>query len=314
MKNILVIGSINMDLAIQVDRMPRAGETLPGHGLTTSAGGKGANQAAAMAKLGAPVRMLGAVGQDSYGSQLLAVLKSCGVDCTWVDIRKDVPTGLALITVCRDDNCIVIDAGANARILPETVKQNTALLDWADIVVLQLEVPLETVVYAAKAAKDTHATVILNPAPAYCTLPDTLLRNVDLLVPNEHEASLLLGGKQISVENAQMAARELYRKFGCSVIITLGSRGCVYSDGKTALYQPAAETVAIDTTAAGDSFIGGLCCAMAAGTPMEDAIRYATAVSSVTVTRRGAISSLPQKAEVAAIFKRIIPGTLSHLQ
>ncbi len=302
MKNILVIGSINMDLAIQVDHMPKTGETLKGWGLTTNAGGKGANQAAAMAKLGAPVRMLGAVGRDSYGAQLRAALDACGVDCASVSAIQDLPTGLALITVCRGDNCIIIESGANAAVLPEMIHQNASLLDWADLVVLQLEIPLETVVYAAKAAKEAQASVILNPAPAYRTLPEELFCNVDLLIPNEHEASLLLDGRPVSEKNAQEAARELHEKFHSSIIITLGSKGCVYCDGRTSLYQPAAAVTAVDTTAAGDSFIGGLCCAIAADTPIKDAIRYATAVSSVTVTRRGAIPSLPIKAEADAAY------------
>lgn len=312
MKNILVIGSINMDLTIQVDRIPRAGETLKGYGLAANPGGKGANQAAAMAKLGAPVRMLGAVGRDEYGARLRASLSSCGVDCSAV-ANADAHTGLAFITVCRGDNCIVIDSGANGAVLPETIRQHAALLDWADILVLQLEIPLETVAYAAKAAKAAGTFVILNPAPAGQTLPETLLRHVDLLIPNEHEASLLLGGKPVSAENAQTAARELYEAYNSGVIITLGGKGCVYYDGSALLCQPAAAVAAVDTTAAGDSFIGGLCCAIAADAPMEKAVRYATAVSSVTVTRHGALPSLPAKAEADAAFERMFGSAAKHM-
>lgn len=304
MKNILVIGSINMDLTIQVDRMPRAGETLNGYGLAANPGGKGANQAAAMAKLGAPVRMLGAVGRDGYGAQLRAALGSCGVDCAAVS-EAAAPTGLALITVCRGENCIIIDAGANGAVLPEMIDRNAALLDWADLVVLQLEIPLETVLYAAKAAKASNATVILNPAPAKSVLPDALFRCVDLLIPNEHEASLLLGGKPVSADNAQTAAQELYEKLKSRVIITLGSKGCVYYDGFSSLFQPAATVTAVDTTAAGDSFIGGLCCALSADSSIAAAIRYATAVSSVTVTRHGAMSSLPTKEEADTAYRAL---------
>lgn len=301
MKNTLVIGSINMDLTIQVDRMPKMGETLAGHGLTTNVGGKGANQAAAAARLGAPVRMLGAIGSDGYGAQIRAALNACGVDCTAV-ADTGAPTGLAMITVCRGDNCIIIDSGANALVLPEMIDQNADLLDWADFVVLQLEIPLETVVYAAKAAKAANAAVILNPAPMEAPLPEALLESVDLLVPNEHEASLLLGGKEVCAENALEAAQELYAICGSSVLITLGGDGSVYYNGAVSLRQQAASVVAVDTTAAGDSFIGGLCCAMAADRPIEDAIRYATAVSSLTVTRHGAIPSLPTKAEADAAY------------
>lgn len=304
MKKILVIGSINMDLVIQVDRMPVMGETLRGYGAATNAGGKGANQAAAMAKLGASVRMLGAVGRDEYGRKMRSILSACGVQCDSV-VDADQPTGLALITVCHGDNCIVIDPGANASISPELIDQNMALFHQADIVVLQLEIPMETVIHAAQVARKAHAHVILNPAPVDSPLPDELLGNIDLLIPNEHEASALLGGEVVTVDNALSAAQELRRKYRCNTLITLGSKGCVYCGETASFYQPAATVSAVDTTAAGDSFIGGLCYAAAAGMSVKEAVRYATAVSSVTVTRHGAIPSLPTGKEADAAYRAL---------
>lgn len=301
MKNILVIGSINMDLSVQVERMPKPGETLAGHGLKISAGGKGANQAAAAAKLGAPVRMLGAVGKDGYGSQLRAALGSCGVDCTAVaDVQ--VPTGLAMITVCGGENCIIIDHGANGTLLPSIMEEHASLFEWADILVLQLEIPMETVIYAAQQAKAAGACVILNPAPMEHPLSHDLLDYVDILVPNEHEASLLLDGVLVETETAVQAARKLYEKFGTHVIITLGSQGSIYYDGTTVIRQMAAQVTPVDTTAAGDSFIGGLCFSLAEGKTMAEALRFATAVSAVTVTRSGAIFSLPTRQEAESVL------------
>lgn len=306
MKNVLVIGSLNMDLSIRVERVPGPGETVPGHGLSASAGGKGANQAAAAAKLGVPVRMLGAVGRDSYGAQLRTALRGCGVDCAAVE-EREAPTGLAMITVCRGENRIVIDHGANAALLPQAIDAHADLLEWADLVVMQLEIPLETVEHAARRARAAGARVILNPAPAEGSLPRELLEQVDLLVPNEHEAALLLG-EPVEAGTAPQAAQALYRRFGTPAVITLGGQGSVYCGGAAVLRQPAARVSAADTTAAGDSFIGGLCCALAEGKEMAEALRFATAVSAVTVTRPGAISSLPTRAEAENALARLLGG------
>lgn len=307
MKHVLIIGSLNMDLSIQTDRMPRPGETLAGYGFAARPGGKGANQAAAAALLGAPVRILGAVGRDVFGGQLREALEGCRVDCGAL-AEADRPTGLAMITVCRGENCILIEAGANGAVTPGLIDQNAALLDWADLVVLQLEIPLETVVHAARRAREAGAFVILNPAPAREDLPPALLSLADLLIPNEHEASLLLGGHPVTAGTALQAARALREAAGCRVLITLGSQGCVYWDGAQALGQPAASVEALDTTAAGDSFIGGLCRALAEDRPMAQALRYASAAAAVTVTRRGALPALPSEEEVRALYSRTPPG------
>ena len=295
MDRILVIGSLNMDYTVRSERMPLLGETLNGNDFSISAGGKGANQAAA-AKLGSQVRMLGAVGNDVSGDALLCALEQCGVDCSFV-MKTDCPTGAAMIVVVNGDNFILIDHGANYAVTPKQLQKEdwAALFRWADIVVLQLEIPLETVRAAAKAAKEAGVLVVLNPAPINPALDGDVLQYVDLLVPNEHEAASLLGYEIRDEAVAEKAAGELYERWGCRVIITLGERGSVYFDGTEAVRQKAVPAQVTDTTAAGDSFIGGLCAAMAGGQSMQEALSFAAAVASCTIEKRGAIPSLPDR-------------------
>ena len=191
MKHILVVGSMNADLVIQTPRMPRMGETVRGSGFCVNTGGKGANQAAAIAKLGGDIKLLGCVGADSYGEMLLSDLSRFGVQTDGAQ-TVDTATGVAVITVCGGDNCIILDAGANACMTPEVIDANAALFAWADYCVLQLEIPLETVLHAARAAKKNGAKVVLNPAPM-CPLPEELLALVDLFVPNSSEAEMFFG-------------------------------------------------------------------------------------------------------------------------
>lgn len=296
MDRILVIGSLNMDYTVRSERMPLLGETLNGNDFSISAGGKGANQAAAAAKLGSQVRMLGAVGNDVSGDALLCALEQCGVDCSFV-MKTDCPTGAAMIVVVNGDNFILIDHGANYAVTPKQLQKEdwAALFRWADIVVLQLEIPLETVRAAAKAAKEAGVLVVLNPAPINPALDGDVLQYVDLLVPNEHEAASLLGYEIRDEAVAEKAAGELYERWGCRVIITLGERGSVYFDGTEAVRQKAVPAQVTDTTAAGDSFIGGLCAAMAGGQSMQEALSFAAAVASCTIEKRGAIPSLPDR-------------------
>lgn len=296
MDRILVIGSLNMDYTVRSERMPLLGETLNGNGFSISAGGKGANQAAAAAKLGSQVRMLGAVGNDISGDALLRALEQCGVDCSFV-MKTDCPTGAAMIVVVNGDNFILIDHGANYAVTPKQLQKEdwAALFRWADIVVLQLEIPLETVRAAAKAAKEAGVLVVLNPAPINPALDGDVLQYVDFLVPNEHEAALLLGYEIRDEAVAEKAAGELYERWGCRVIITLGERGSVYFDGTDAVRQKAVPAQVTDTTAAGDSFIGGLCAAMAGGQSVREALSFAAAVASCAIEKRGAIPSLPDR-------------------
>ncbi len=305
MKHILVIGSMNMDLIIHTDRYPKIGETLAGYGFSSSAGGKGANQAAAAAKLGADVRFIACCGNDTNGDILIKALKDLGVDCSCV-LRSDSPTGTAMITVVNGDNCIIIDHGANFMLTPGIINSEmfTEAFRWADIVILQLEIPLESVEAAAARAKQNNAEVFLNPAPAENRLGDSILRNVDYIIPNEHEAAAIAGCELTSEELTKKAAEDIFSRYGCKVIITLGENGSLYYDGEKYHRQQAFKVDAADTTAAGDSFIGGLCTAYANGKSIEDAMTFASAVSACAVQKKGALPSLPYIEEVQELLEK----------
>lgn len=299
--HVLVVGSVNLDYVIHTERLPKLGETLTGSGFAVNLGGKGANQAVALAKAGCEVRMLAAVGTDSGGEFARASLEGYGVNCDAVR-RVAGPTGAAVITVCGGDNHILLDEGANRAVTPETVAASGDLFTWADEVVLQLEIPTETVVAAARAAKKAGARVVLNPAPAKA-LPDELFPLVDWMIPNEFEAGTLTGIPQNDENDAEAAVAAL-RKKGCAdAIITLGKRGCVYSDGNAVRRQGVFRVTPVDTTAAGDSFIGGFCAKLCEGADVDDAILYATATSAVAIGRPGAAPSIPSVEEVAAFLQ-----------
>jgi ribokinase len=295
MKNILVVGSINMDMVITVDRVPKMGETLSGDGFMTIPGGKGANQALTMARLLGNVKMLGCVGKDSFGSELTSYLKESGVDTSSI-MQTDKNTGVALITVCNGDNVIVLEKGANYEITPESVLENKELFKWADIVVMQLEIPWETVMQAAKTAKENGCTVLLNPAPVE-NFKDEILEFVDIIVPNEHEGGIILGKENVTKDEAKDLVLEFLEK-GVKAVVTLGGDGCVYYDDGTVKHQPAMEAKVVDTTAAGDSFIGGMCVAMCEDKPFSEAIAFATRVASIVVSRKGAGTSIPWRNEI----------------
>lgn len=301
MKNILVIGSINMDYVIHTDRLPKLGETITGSDFAMNYGGKGANQAVAVAKQGCATKMLGAVGSDLAGDLARRNLEHYGIDCSPV-ATVDCPTGAAVITVCGGDNHIILDIGANGQITPDAIEAQKALFDWADAVVLQYEIPTESVLAAAKLAKAHSCRVVLNPAPVKAVDP-ALYGYVDLVVPNEFEASLLTGMEVKDRESAAPALRRL-QEMGCkAALITLGKQGCAYTDEQNSIaYEGIFDIRVVDTTAAGDSFIGGLCAMLCEGKPMRDAVRYATAVSTLTVSRAGAGVSIPTEDEVKAFL------------
>ncbi|AEF94754.1 ribokinase [Desulfotomaculum nigrificans CO-1-SRB] len=288
--HVLVIGSLNMDLVSYSDRIPHVGETVLGQRFATVPGGKGANQAMAAVKLGAKVTMLGAVGNDSYGDQLLSHLKQHGVDTTRV-LRTGSTTGVALINVdANGNNQIVVVPGANYDLGPaELVRRQQVFAD-ADVVVLQLEIPLPTVGQAIELAHKYHKPVILNPAPAQ-PLPDDWLNQVDYLIPNEHEALLLAG----SEENFYVALRQ---KMKHTLIVTRGEKGVTFMHQNQLVSVPAFMVQAVDTTAAGDAFIGGFSVALAEGLGLPEAIRFGCAVAALSVTKEGAQTSLPLRQEV----------------
>lgn len=301
MKNILVIGSINMDYVIHTSRLPKLGETVTGSDFAMNHGGKGANQAVAVAKQGCTVRMLGAVGADLAGGLARKNLETYGIDHSAV-ATVDAPTGAAVITVCGGDNHIILDVGANGFVTPERIEEQAALFDWADAVVLQYEIPVESVLAAAKTAHAHGCRVVLNPAPVKAVDP-ALYGFVDLCIPNEFEASLLTGIEVKDRETAALALRKL-QEMGCrSALITLGKQGCAYIDEQNEIaYAGIFSVKTVDTTAAGDSFIGGICTMLCEGKTMKEAVRYASAVSALTVSRAGAGVSIPTADEVRSFL------------
>ncbi len=298
--NILVIGSINVDYVIHTDRLPALGETITGSGFAMNFGGKGANQAVALAKAGCTVKLLGAVGDDSAGAAALANLRAFGVDCDAV-LQTDTPTGAAVITVCGGDNHIILDGGANERVTPEVIAARADLFDWADAVVMQYEIPIESVLAAAKTARAHGKLTVLNPAPVK-KVPTELYAYIDYLIPNEFEAEQITGIRQESDDDAADAVRAL-RALGCTnAIVTLGGRGSAFSYGEDVRFGGIYRVARVDTTAAGDSFIGGLCAALGDGAPLPDAIRYAAATAAITVSRHGAGVSIPTRDEVCSFM------------
>ncbi|MDO7786050.1 ribokinase [Desulforamulus aquiferis] len=287
---VLVIGSINMDLVSYSDRIPSLGETILGNRFAMVPGGKGANQALAAARLGASVSMLGAAGKDSYGEQLLQHLNNNGVDISRVK-RADTSTGVALINVdARGNNQIVVIPGANNELAPEDLLQNREIFEACDVVVLQMEIPMATIGQAIELASGYGKLVVLNPAPAH-EIPEAWLSKIDYLVPNEHEADLLGHVK----DDFYFSIRRHLKK---SLVITQGAKGVSFSEGKTIVFIPALKVQAVDTTAAGDAFIGGFSVALAEDRSMEEAIKFASAAAAISVTREGAQTSLPYRKEV----------------
>lgn len=282
-----------MDLVTRASRLPRAGETLIGQSFSTVPGGKGANQAVASARLGAEVAMIGCVGSDAYGVQLRDALLAEGIDCQAVS-RVDGSSGVALIVV--DDssqNAIVIVAGSNGELTPASLQAADAVLQAADVIVCQLEVPLETVGYALKRGRELGKTVILNPAPASGPLPAQWYASIDYLIPNESEATALSGVTVDSLDSAKLAAAQLIKAGAAKVIITLGAQGALFSDGNRVEHLAAPNVKAVDTTAAGDTLVGGFAAALAHGKSEAEAIRFGQVAAALSVTRAGAQPSIP---------------------
>ncbi|MBK5343221.1 MULTISPECIES: ribokinase [Pseudomonas] len=298
--NVVVIGSLNMDLVTRAPRLPKGGETLIGHSFATVSGGKGANQAVAAARLGAQVAMVGCVGNDDYGVQLRDALLAEQIDCHAVSTVED-SSGVALIVV--DDNsqnAIVIVAGANGAMTPAVIDRFDAVLQAADVVICQLEIPDATVGHALKRARALGKTVILNPAPASRPLPADWFAAIDYLIPNESEAAALSGLPVDSLETAESAASHLITMGAGKVIITLGAQGSLFASGKGFEHFPAPKVKAVDTTAAGDTFVGGFAAALASGKSEAEAIRYGQIAAALSVTRAGAQPSIPTMSDVQA--------------
>jgi ribokinase len=302
---IVVLGSLNMDFVVQVERLPAPGETTLGHGFRMIPGGKGANQACAAGKLARSARvcMIGRVGADPFADHLKASLAAAGVDVTSVMGTRDTPTGVALIWVERSgQNSIVVAAGANGRVTESDIASWHNHWSDARCALFQLETPLPAVQAAMQAARSHGALTILDPAPAQAEAAQ-LLPFADIVTPNETEACILLGRPPARVEAAQAAemARALRQLGARAVVLKLGDQGCYYQDGQVSLVSEGFRVEAVDTTAAGDTFNAGLAVALAEGMGMSEALRFANAAAAISVTRPGAQASAPSREETDAL-------------
>ena len=297
MKNICVIGSLNMDLVVNVDTMPKPGQTIIGSNFKEVPGGKGANQAVAMARLNGNVSMIGKVGEDGFGQTLINSLKNDKVDTTYIQTAKGA-TGVALITVDKNaQNSIVVSPGANFEVKEDDIDNNIEAIKNSDIVVLQLETPLNTIKYALNKAKELNKYTILNPAPSV-KLDDEIIKNVDLLTPNETELEIISGVSIETEEDIQKAAQIMIEKGVKELIVTLGSKGSLYINKEKSMFKKAYKVEAVDTTAAGDSYTGALAVALSQDKNIEDAMDFASKVGALSVLKEGAQSSLPTLEDV----------------
>ncbi|MBM4093577.1 MAG: ribokinase [Planctomycetes bacterium] len=301
--SIVVVGSSNTDMILQMDRIPRPGETILGGRFSMAAGGKGANQAVGAARAGGNVLFLARVGNDLFGHQALDGFRRDGIDVRHVIQDEEEPSGVALIFVAAGgENSIGVASGANRRLSPTDVQRASGAIAEADALVMQLETPLETVQKAAEIAAAEHVRVILNPAPAQ-PLSGPLLRLVTILTPNESEAELLTGVAVTDESSAKTAADALRRQGVGTVIITLGSRGAFVSSEEFTGSVPAFDVQAVDTTAAGDVFNGALAVALAERQPLRSAVRFASAAAALSVTKLGAQPSAPSRADIESFLK-----------
>ena len=301
--SVISFGSINMDLVVRTPRFANPGETIVGLDFYTAPGGKGANQAVAAGRLGVDVLMVGRVGDDFFGKNLLKNLQENNVDIKEIKIDNSVPTGTALITVDNHaENKIIIIPGANGGVSLSDIDNLTPFLNKANILMLQLEVPLETVVSAAKKANDSGAKVLLDPAPAR-KLPDELLQVSDFITPNETEAQILTGIKINEYSDAKKAADILLEKGVQAVIVKMSSKGSYYYDGSKEIIFHAYDVDAIDTVAAGDAFNGAFAVAYSEGKPIEEILQWANACGALSTTKPGAQPSMPTREVLISFMK-----------
>lgn len=296
----LVLGSLNLDLVVHAPRLPWPGETLMGRHFDTDEGGKGANQAVAARRMGARVAMLGCVGRDAHGARLREALQREGIAVGAVGEDPAQPTGVASIVVGEDgENIIVVVPGANHSVRPEQVRAQAPLLERARIVVAQLEVPLPAVQAAMAMARAAGVTTLLNAAPA-AALPDALLADVDWLVVNESEAAALAGHAVTNREQALAAAQALLQRGPREVVVTLGALGLLHVSADGHRHQPAYAVQAVDSTGAGDTFVGTLAAGLAEGLAPPQALQRGQAAAALAVSRRGSQSAMPTRDEVLA--------------
>lgn len=299
---IVVVGSLNMDVIFRAPKMPEAGETILGGQFSTAPGGKGANQAVAAARLGGKVAMVGRIGDDEFGHSILANLQRDQIDTSRVLVTEDSATGVALILLEESgENRIIVASGANHAITAQDILQSAGLIREASILVLQLEIPIECVQRAAMIAHQAGVRVILNTAPAH-TLPRELLQQVDILISNSGEAAMLAGMHEDNPP--EILAQRLFQLCPNNVVITLGGRGALLIDSEGSESIPSYPVKVVDTTAAGDAFVGGMAAALVTGKTVREAVRRGNAAGALACTRLGAQPSLPTLAGLTALMER----------
>lgn len=296
--SIVVIGSTNTDMVIIADHLPAPGETILGGSFFMNPGGKGANQAVAAKRLGGDVTFIAKTGNDIFGERSVRMFKEQGINTDFLLTDPLNPSGVALITIDKDaENTIVVASGANGALYPADLEPAIETIKDAAIVLMQLEIPLETVLYAAEMAANNGARVILNPAPA-CPLPENLFQYISIITPNETEAEMLSGVRITNLESARVAALIIRAKGVRTVIITLGASGAFISNADTEMLVPSPVVHAVDTTAAGDVFNGALAVALAEGWPLTDAVDFGCRAAAISVTRLGAQAAAPYRHEI----------------
>lgn len=298
---IYVIGSLNMDLVIQTSKYPKLGETVEGFGFITNPGGKGANQAVACAKNNAETYMVGSVGTH-FGADLIGALKDYGVNTNYVKSIKTVSSGIALITLAEKDNAIVLDPGANAHVSKVDIDEALKDAQPQDFVLLQNEIPQAIVSYALKVAKEKQLTTVVNPAPAR-PFDDGDFKNMDYLILNQSETEFYTGILPTTTKEAMKATKKLEDLGVSKVIITMGALGS-FTIEKEVIWVNAFEVEVIDTTAAGDTYIGALISQLSKGTNLNQAMQYASAAAALTITKKGAQQSIPSSDEVISFMRK----------
>ncbi|MDR1780828.1 MAG: ribokinase [Tannerella sp.] len=298
MSKIAVIGSSNTDMVIKASRLPVPGETIIGGTFMMNPGGKGANQAVTIARLGGQVSFITKTGNDLFGRQSIELYKTEGIDTRYIFSSADNPSGVALISVdAKGENCILVAPGANGTLSVQDIEKARAEIEAADLLLMQLEIPMATVEYAADIAASKGVKVILNPAPAQVLSPK-LLKNLYVITPNKSEAELLSGITVKDWSSARRASDIISAKGVDIVIITLGAKGALVKEGTDYFEIPAVKVEAVDTTAAGDTFCGALCVGISEGKNIADAVKFACQAAAIAVTRMGAQASVPYRHEI----------------
>jgi len=297
-KKIVVVGSCNTDMVIKADKLPVPGETILGGTFLMNPGGKGANQAVAAARLGGSVTLISKTGNDVFGKQSVMLFNAENIKTDYVFSDSKLPSGVALIMVdSLGENCIMVASGANASLSPSDINKARAEIESSDLILMQLEIPIETVDYVAEIAKKKGIKVILNPAPARA-LSEQLFKNLHIIIPNRTEAEILSGIKVIDIDSARRAADIISSKGVDVVVITLGSQGALIKEYDEYHFVEAYKVDTIDTTAAGDTFCGAVCVGLSEGWSVLDSVQMAAKAAALTVTRMGAQGSIPYRKEL----------------